>query len=30
MHRVMLAGDVPVGADGKPSEAITGTEVGRW
>lgn len=30
MHRVMLAGDVPVGVDGKPSEAITGTEVGRW
>jgi taurine dioxygenase len=30
MHRVMLAGDVPVGPDGKLSEPITGTEVGRW
>ncbi|MFF1309166.1 TauD/TfdA dioxygenase family protein, partial [Streptomyces sp. NPDC058307] len=30
MHRVMLAGDVPVGPDGRPSEAITGTEAGRW
>jgi taurine dioxygenase len=30
MHRVMLAGDVPVGADGKPSEPVTGTEPGRW
>jgi taurine dioxygenase len=30
MHRVMLAGDVPVGVDGKPSEAITGSAPGRW
>ncbi|MEV6296991.1 TauD/TfdA family dioxygenase [Streptomyces sp. NPDC051896] len=30
MHRVMLAGDVPVGVDGKPSEAVVGTEPGRW
>ncbi|MEW2133071.1 TauD/TfdA family dioxygenase [Streptomyces sp. NPDC005435] len=30
MHRVMLAGDVPVGVDGRPSEALTGTEPGRW
>lgn len=30
MHRVMLTGDVPVGVDGKPSEPIVGTEVGRW
>jgi taurine dioxygenase len=30
MHRVMLAGDVPVGVDGRPSEPITGTEPGRW
>jgi alkyl sulfatase len=30
MHRVMLAGDVPVGVDGRPSEAITGSEPGRW
>jgi taurine dioxygenase len=30
MHRVMLAGDVPVGVDGTPSEAITGSEPGRW
>ncbi|WP_329406458.1 TauD/TfdA family dioxygenase [Streptomyces sp. NBC_00704] len=28
MHRVMLAGEVPVGVDGRPSEAVTGT--GRW
>ncbi|MGW4495798.1 TauD/TfdA dioxygenase family protein [Streptomyces sp. NPDC004376] len=30
MHRVMLAGEVPVGVDGRPSEALTGTEPGRW
>ncbi|MEV7415587.1 TauD/TfdA family dioxygenase [Streptomyces sp. NPDC089919] len=30
MHRVMLAGEVPVGVDGKPSEPVTGTEAGRW
>ncbi len=30
MHRVMLAGDVPVGVDGRPSEPITGTTPGRW
>ncbi|MFJ8790685.1 TauD/TfdA dioxygenase family protein [Streptomyces sp. NPDC102462] len=30
MHRVMLAGEVPVGVDGRPSEPITGTRPGRW
>ncbi|MGW0498741.1 TauD/TfdA dioxygenase family protein [Streptomyces sp. NPDC003007] len=30
MHRVMLAGEVPVGVDGRPSEPITGTAPGRW
>ncbi|MGW0284504.1 TauD/TfdA dioxygenase family protein [Streptomyces sp. NPDC003236] len=30
MHRVMLAGDVPVGVDGRPSTPVTGTEAGRW
>lgn len=30
MHRVMLAGEVPVGPDGRPSTPITGTEPGRW
>ncbi|GGJ26652.1 TauD/TfdA dioxygenase family protein [Streptomyces brasiliensis] len=30
MHRVMLAGDVPVGVDGRPSTPVTGTEPGRW
>ena len=30
MHRVMLAGEVPVGVDGRPSVALTGTEPGRW
>ncbi|MFH8499129.1 TauD/TfdA dioxygenase family protein [Streptomyces coeruleorubidus] len=30
MHRVMLAGDVPVGVDGRASEPITGTAPGRW
>ncbi|MFH9672322.1 TauD/TfdA dioxygenase family protein [Streptomyces sp. NPDC017405] len=30
MHRVMLAGDVPTGVDGRPSEAITGSAPGRW
>ncbi|MFJ3640354.1 TauD/TfdA dioxygenase family protein [Streptomyces sp. NPDC090108] len=30
MHRVMLAGDVPVGVDGRRSRAVVGTEPGRW
>jgi taurine dioxygenase len=30
MHRVMLAGDVPVGVDGRPSEPIIGSEPGIW
>ncbi|MFI9797561.1 TauD/TfdA dioxygenase family protein [Streptomyces sp. NPDC052302] len=30
MHRVMLAGDVPVGVDGTPSRPLTGTAPGRW
>ncbi|GGW15608.1 hypothetical protein GCM10018980_52630 [Streptomyces capoamus] len=30
MHRVMLAGEVPVGVDGRPSQAVVGTEPGRW
>ncbi|MEU5366674.1 TauD/TfdA family dioxygenase [Streptomyces sp. NPDC005925] len=30
MHRVMLAGDVPVGPDGTPSEAVVGSELGQW
>ncbi|MDX2547401.1 TauD/TfdA dioxygenase family protein [Streptomyces sp. WI04-05B] len=30
MHRVMLTGDIPVGVDGRPSEAVIGTEPGRW
>jgi alpha-ketoglutarate-dependent sulfate ester dioxygenase len=30
MHRVMLAGDVPVGVDGRRSEPIIGSEPGRW
>ncbi|MFD7095110.1 TauD/TfdA dioxygenase family protein [Streptomyces xanthophaeus] len=30
MHRVMLAGDVPVGVDGEPSAPVVGTEPGRW
>ncbi|MFI1801266.1 TauD/TfdA dioxygenase family protein [Streptomyces sp. NPDC020379] len=30
MHRVILAGEVPVGPDGKPSESLTGSEPGRW
>lgn len=30
MHRVMLEGEVPVGVDGRPSQALTGTEPGRW
>ncbi|MER7759139.1 TauD/TfdA family dioxygenase [Streptomyces sp. NPDC097619] len=30
MHRVMLAGEVPVGVDGRPSEPVTGTAPGRW
>ncbi|MEV8087874.1 TauD/TfdA dioxygenase family protein [Streptomyces nigra] len=30
MHRVMLAGDVPVGVGGTPSQPLTGTAPGRW
>lgn len=30
MHRVMLAGDIPAGVDGRPSEPVTGTEPGKW
>ncbi|MEU2586474.1 TauD/TfdA family dioxygenase [Streptomyces avermitilis] len=30
MHRVMLAGDIPVGVNGKPSTPIAGTEPERW
>ncbi|MER7577243.1 TauD/TfdA family dioxygenase [Streptomyces sp. NPDC126514] len=30
MHRVMVAGEVPVGVDGKESEPIVGSEAGRW
>jgi taurine dioxygenase len=30
MHRVMLTGDVPVGVDGRPSQAVVGTQPGRW
>ncbi|AVH60567.1 MULTISPECIES: TauD/TfdA dioxygenase family protein [Streptomyces] len=30
MHRVMLAGDVPVGVDGKPSAPIVGSEPRLW
>ncbi|MEU3792931.1 TauD/TfdA family dioxygenase [Streptomyces fructofermentans] len=30
MHRVMLAGDVPVGVDGRPSVPITGSEPRTW
>ncbi|MFR9795643.1 TauD/TfdA dioxygenase family protein [Streptomyces sp. MS06] len=30
MHRVMLAGDVPVGVDGRPSRALAGSEPGIW
>ncbi|MEV5987822.1 TauD/TfdA family dioxygenase [Streptomyces sp. NPDC052051] len=30
MHRVMLAGDIPVGVDGTPSRPLTGTAPGRW
>ncbi|KUN41244.1 taurine dioxygenase [Streptomyces longwoodensis] len=30
MHRVMLAGDVPVGVDGRPAEPVVGTAPGRW
>ncbi|MER5385599.1 TauD/TfdA family dioxygenase [Streptomyces sp. NPDC002688] len=30
MHRVMLAGDVPEGVDGKPSVPIVGSEPGLW
>jgi taurine dioxygenase len=26
----MLAGDVPVGVDGRPSEPLAGPEPGRW
>ncbi|WP_280871572.1 TauD/TfdA family dioxygenase [Streptomyces sp. MJP52] len=30
MHRVMLAGEVPVGVDGRASEPLTGSEPGVW
>jgi taurine dioxygenase len=30
MHRVMLAGNVPEGVDGKPSAAIVGSDPQRW
>ncbi|QES51697.1 taurine dioxygenase [Streptomyces venezuelae] len=30
MHRVMLAGEVPVGVDGRPSEPVTGPAPGHW
>lgn len=30
MYRVMLAGDVPQGVDGKPSVSIVGSEPRRW
>ncbi|MFJ7149277.1 TauD/TfdA dioxygenase family protein [Streptomyces sp. NPDC100445] len=30
MHRVMLAGDVPVGVDGRPSQPLTGPAAGQW
>ncbi|MEU3254314.1 TauD/TfdA family dioxygenase [Streptomyces sp. NPDC006997] len=30
MHRVMLSGDLPVGPDGRASEALVGSEPGRW
>ncbi|MEU6105793.1 TauD/TfdA dioxygenase family protein [Streptomyces flaveolus] len=30
MHRVMLAGEVPVGVDGAASTPLTGSEPGRW
>jgi taurine dioxygenase len=30
MHRVMLAGEVPVGVDGRPSEQLTGSAPGVW
>lgn len=30
MHRVMLAGDIPAGVDGRPSEPVTGTAPGKW
>jgi taurine dioxygenase len=30
MHRVMLAGEVPEGVDGKPSVPIVGSEPGLW
>ncbi|MEU2391768.1 TauD/TfdA family dioxygenase [Streptomyces sp. NPDC007369] len=30
MHRVMLAGEIPVGVDGRPSEAVAGKGPGRW
>ncbi|MER6854020.1 hypothetical protein AB0A81_32625 [Streptomyces flaveolus] len=29
MHRVMLAGEVPVGVDGTASTPLTGSEPGR-
>ncbi|MFJ2264094.1 TauD/TfdA dioxygenase family protein [Streptomyces sp. NPDC087844] len=30
MHRVMLAGDVPAGVDGRPSAPVVGSEPGVW
>ncbi|MFF6996434.1 TauD/TfdA dioxygenase family protein [Streptomyces sp. NPDC008313] len=30
MHRVMLAGEVPVGVDGRPSTPVVGTRPGHW
>ncbi|MBQ0826984.1 TauD/TfdA dioxygenase family protein [Streptomyces tagetis] len=30
MHRVMLAGEVPVGVDGAPSKPLTGSAPGLW
>ncbi|MFD6292833.1 TauD/TfdA dioxygenase family protein, partial [Streptomyces sp. NPDC060205] len=30
MHRVMLAGEVPVGVDGRSSEPVVGSEPGVW
>ncbi|MFG2313346.1 TauD/TfdA dioxygenase family protein [Streptomyces sp. NPDC048566] len=30
MHRVMLAGDVPVGVDGRPSVPLAGCAPGQW
>ncbi|MGW5237139.1 TauD/TfdA dioxygenase family protein [Streptomyces nodosus] len=30
MHRVMIAGDIPVGPDGRPSAPLTGPGAGQW